>query len=74
MLEARRRGSIEVGDPVYYRDEEVGKVVSHGLHDDARSVGIEHLSAVLAFDRCSEYLLSAERADLRWLRVSVWDG
>jgi paraquat-inducible protein B len=40
VLEAPRRGSIEVGDSVYYRDEEVGKVVSHGLHDDARSVGI----------------------------------
>lgn len=40
MLEAPQRGSIEVGDPVYYRDEEVGKVVSTGLYDDARSVGI----------------------------------
>jgi paraquat-inducible protein B len=40
VLEAPRRGSIEVGDSLYYRDEEVGKVVSHGLHDDARSVGI----------------------------------
>ena len=40
VLEAPRRGSIEVGDSLYYRDEEVGKVVSHGLHDDGRSIGI----------------------------------
>lgn len=40
VLEAPRLGSIEVGDSVYYRGEAVGQVVSHGLHDDARSVGI----------------------------------
>jgi len=40
VLEAPRRGSIETGDSVFYRDEKVGEVVSHGLHADARSVGI----------------------------------
>ena len=40
VLEAPRRASIEVGDSLSYRDEEVGRVVSHGLHDDARSMGI----------------------------------
>ena len=40
VLDAPELGSIQVGDPVYYREEVVGNVVDHSLHEDARSVGI----------------------------------
>lgn len=40
VLDTPQLGSIEIGDPVYYREEEVGRVVRQSLHDDARSVGV----------------------------------
>ena len=40
VLQAPTRGSVKPGDPVLYREETVGRVVSHALNDDARSVGI----------------------------------
>jgi paraquat-inducible protein B len=40
VLEAPTRGSVKTGDAVLYREEQVGQVVSHALHDDGRSVGI----------------------------------
>jgi paraquat-inducible protein B len=40
IVETPRLGSLKVGDSVYYREEPVGRVVSHELHADGRSVGI----------------------------------
>lgn len=40
VVEADRLGSLKDGDPVYYREEQVGTVVHHALHPDARTVGI----------------------------------
>jgi paraquat-inducible protein B len=38
VLSARQLGSVAVGDPVYYREVEVGEVVAIGLEDDAAAV------------------------------------
>ena len=40
VVEAPRLGSLKVGNPVYYREEQVGHVLSHELHADGRSVGV----------------------------------
>lgn len=40
VVESERLGSLKDGDPVYYREEQVGKVERHALHPDAQSVGI----------------------------------
>ncbi len=40
VVEADRLGSLKDGDPVYYREAQVGTVVHHALHPDARSVGV----------------------------------
>ena len=40
VLDTPQLGSIEIGDPVYYREEQVGRVVRQSLHEDARSVGV----------------------------------
>ena len=40
VVEGDRLGSLKDGDPVYYREEQVGTVVRHALHPDAESVGI----------------------------------
>ena len=40
VVEAPRLGSIAAGNPVIYRGEKVGVVVTHGLRDDGLSVGI----------------------------------
>jgi paraquat-inducible protein B len=41
LLNAARRGSIEIGSPVYYRDFAVGQVVSYELGADGRQVVIK---------------------------------
>jgi paraquat-inducible protein B len=40
LLEADNLRSVSAGNEIYYRDESVGTVISHTLHDDARTVGI----------------------------------
>ncbi len=40
VLDAPHLGSIQVGDPLLYREETVGHVVGQALHEDARSVGV----------------------------------
>ena len=40
VVEAPQLGSIAVGNPVTYRGEKVGVVVTHGLRDDGLSVGM----------------------------------
>ena len=40
LLEADSLGFLQIGDPIYYRNERVGTVLTHRLHADARSVGI----------------------------------
>ena len=50
IVQAHRRGSIKANDPVYYRQERVGSVLSHELRPDARSVAI-HLQIEAPYDR-----------------------
>ena len=38
MLRAKRRGSLEAGAPIYFRQIKVGEVVSYRLSDDAETV------------------------------------
>ena len=40
VIESAGLGSIAAGDSLLYRGEQVGEVVSHRLHDNARTVGI----------------------------------
>ena len=40
VLEASRLGFLRPGDAVLYRGEQVGRVLGHGLRDDARRVGL----------------------------------
>ena len=40
VVESAGLGSIASKDPVFYRGQEVGEVVSHRLHNNARTVGI----------------------------------
>jgi paraquat-inducible protein B len=40
VVESTGLGSIAAGDSVSYRGEQVGEVLSHHLHDNARTVGI----------------------------------
>ena len=40
VVEATRLGSLKTGDAVYYREEQVGQILSHQLHDDARTIGV----------------------------------
>jgi len=40
VVESTELGSIASEDPVLYRGQQVGEVVSHRLHNDARTVGI----------------------------------
>jgi paraquat-inducible protein B len=40
VVEAAQLGSLKAGDPVLYREERIGTILSHELHPDARSVGI----------------------------------
>jgi len=40
VAEADRLGSLKDGDPVYYRETLVGRVVHHALHPNAKTVGI----------------------------------
>ncbi|WP_455378658.1 PqiB family protein [Petrachloros mirabilis] len=37
-LRAETLGSLEVGSPVFYRQEAVGRVVAHGVNEDGRGV------------------------------------
>jgi len=41
VLKAERRGSLEVGAPIYYRQIKVGEVVSYELAEDGGSVDFE---------------------------------
>ncbi len=41
FLEMHQKGFIKEDDPVLYRGEKVGRVLSHRLHDDSRMVGVE---------------------------------
>jgi len=41
VVEAPTLGSIKKGEPVYYRQEQVGQVIDQALHDDATSIGIQ---------------------------------
>lgn len=41
VLETPQLNAIAVGNPVLYRGDKVGSVVSYGLRDDGRSVGIK---------------------------------
>lgn len=40
VVEADRLGSLRDGDPVYYREEQVGQVERHALHPNSQSVGL----------------------------------
>lgn len=40
VLDTPQLGSVKVGDPVLYREEQVGRVLRQSLHEDARSVGL----------------------------------
>lgn len=41
VLEAADLGSLDIGSPVYFRREQVGRVVAHKLRDDGRGVTLE---------------------------------
>ncbi|NGY04687.1 intermembrane transport protein PqiB [Solimonas terrae] len=41
MLEAADLGSLDIGSPLYFRREPVGRVVAHKLRDDGRGVTLE---------------------------------
>ena len=41
VLQAPRRGSLEIGSPVYYRQIQVGQIVAYNLAQDGHSVAFE---------------------------------
>lgn len=41
VLEAADLGSLDIGSPLYFRREQVGRVVAHKLRDDGRGVTLE---------------------------------
>lgn len=75
VLDAPHLGSIQVGDPVLYREETVGRVVSQSLHEDARSVGvllsIERRFAPLVRTNSVFWNASGIEGGLGWSGVTV---
>src|SRR3546814_6138358 len=41
VLEAADLGSLDIGSPLYFRREQVGRVVAHKLRDDGHGVKLE---------------------------------
>jgi paraquat-inducible protein B len=75
LLEAERRGSLEVGSPVYYRQVPIGQVESWVLSEDATAVRItafiEPRYAHLIRDNAHFYIAGALGMDINLFGVKV---
>lgn len=75
VIEASKLGSVKAGDPVYYRGEQVGQVISQMLHDDAASIGIQveiaHRYAALIREKTVFWNASGFSADLGLTGIHV---
>ena len=75
VIETATLGSVKSGDPIYYRGEQVGQVISQMLHDDAASVGIQieiaHRYAALIREKTVFWNVSGFTADLGLTGIHV---